>query len=597
MREIIRAILFFPSVTKKRIMLLLSFTVAATFFEGFGVAMLFPIVDFVEKGKSFPELAASSKMWLYIGSVFDLFSVPKNLLSLMAITFFLLMVRQFFNYLKRMYGTWVALCVVEEIRNMGLSRFLRADIQFFDKHSIGELMNVLNEDGSRAGGGFSTAFALLSGLTIFGAYIIVLLALSLGMTLFALAIMACVEVVLRSRVSKSLRIGLDVSDYNERMSTSAIERLNAVRLIKLVGTEVKETDFIKSLTKKIKINNYTLDRIRARVEFMVDPLVLLSGLTILYLSVELFRMTLAQTGVFVFILLRLLPYAKEIFNCRQALAGLSGSLFRVRESLTEAKNDEAIKGGRILELKLEKGIEFRNVSFAYSGQEKVLNDLNIFIPAGKMTALVGRSGAGKSTLVDLIPRLRVPQRGRIFIDDVPIENYSLSGLRRNIAFVSQEGFLFDDTIENNIRYSRPNAGQKEIVRAAEMAYADQFVREFPEGYRTRVGGKRDEAFGGQKQRIVLARALLQEAKIIVLDEPTSALDSESERFIQRAIETLRREKHITIVVIAHRLSTIKSSDQIIVLDKGRVIESGSHGQLMHEDSWYADMVKLQAVAG
>lgn len=596
MREIIQAILFFPSVTKKRIVILLSFTIAATFFEGFGVAMLFPIVDFIEKGRSFSALASSSKMWSYIGKTFDFLSVPKNLLSLMVITFLLLVIRQVFNYLKRMYGVWLSLCVVEDIRNMGFTRFLRADVPFYDRHSIGELMNVLNEDGSRAGGGFGVSFTLLSALTIFGAYIVVLLALSFGMTLFALAIMGCVGVALRSRVSKSLRIGLDLSGYNERMSSTVIERLNGIRLIKLAATEIKETEFIKTLTRKIKINNYTLERIRARVEFMVDPMVLFSGLTILYLSVEMFRMTLAETGVFVFILLRLLPYAKEIFNCRQALAGLSGSLFRVQDLLTEAKDAEVIEGGSIGELKHEKGIEFKNVSFSYQPQEgDVLKDLNVFIPAGKMTALVGRSGAGKSTLVDLIPRLRVPNRGGILIDDVPIESYSLSALRRNIAFVSQEGFLFDDTIENNVRYGKPDATLKEIIRASQMAYADHFVREFSEGYQTRVGERGVKLSGGQKQRIVLARALLQEAKIIVLDEPTSALDSESERFIQRAIEVLRREKHITIIVIAHRLSTIKSADQIIVLDKGRVIECGSHGRLIHEDTWYADMVKLQAM--
>jgi len=245
---------------------------------------------------------------------------------------------------------------------------------------------------------------------------------------------------------------------------------------------------------------------------------------------------------------------------------------------------------------LEKGLRFEGVGFSYNREQgPVLTDLNLFFPAGRMTALVGRSGAGKSTLFDLIPRLRVPDQGKILIDDMPIEAFDLRVLRRSIAFVSQEGFLFDDTIENNIRYSRQEASLDEIREASRAAYAEGFVSEFPEGYRTMVGERGTKLSGGQRQRIILARALLQKARVIILDEPTSALDSESEQFIQKAMEKIRVEKDITMIVIAHRLSTIRSADQIIVLDKGRVVETGSHGELIHEEAWYADMVKMQAM--
>jgi ABC-type multidrug transport system fused ATPase/permease subunit len=210
-----------------------------------------------------------------------------------------------------------------------------------------------------------------------------------------------------------------------------------------------------------------------------------------------------------------------------------------------------------------------------------------------MIALVGRSGAGKSTLVDLLPRLRVPVEGRILIDERPIEDFELSVLRRSIAFVSQEGFLFNESVENNVRYYRPEASEEEVVWAARMAYADPFIREFPEGYKTVVGERGAKLSGGQRQRIILARALLQRASVIILDEPTSSLDSESERCVQKAMEQIRAEQKTTLVVVAHRLSTIKSADQIIVLDRGKVVESGSHRELMHGDNWYTAIAKLQ----
>ena len=420
--------------------------------------------------------------------------------------------------------------------------------------------------------------------------------MSPGMTLFAIGIMLCVGLILRSRISRSGEIGVDLSRQNEKISSAIVERLNGIKLLKLSTTEEMETEFIRTIAERIRFHSYNLAKIKARIEFTVDPIVILAGLVILYFSIEIFDMTLAKTGIFIFVLLRLMPYTKDIFNSRQALAGFSGSLFRVTGLLKEARNKRDIIGGDIAEIKLRKGIKFEDASFCYNRDSGfVLKGLNIFIPGGKITALVGRSGAGKSTLIDLIPRLRVPEKGRITMDDIPIDHFDLKALRRSIAFVSQEGFLFNDTIEDNIRYCRPDAESVEIIKVAEMAYADHFIREFPKGYKTVVGERGVKLSGGQRQRIILARALLQRASIIILDEPTSSLDSESEHFIQKAMEKLRAEKNITLIIIAHRLSTIKSADQIIVLDKGKIIECGSHGKLMHEDNWYAEMIKMQTV--
>ncbi|MDY7037867.1 MAG: ABC transporter ATP-binding protein, partial [Thermodesulfobacteriota bacterium] len=521
---------------------------------------------------------------------------PKNLIALMSIVFGLLMIRQFFNYLKSIYSKWITENILSDIRSAGFKRFTSADIPFYDSHGVGQLINVLTVDGLRAGGGIFSFFNLLTALMIFFLYFIFLLTLSMGMTVFALGIMSCVGFILKSRIKSSGEIGVKISKYNEKMSSSIVERLNGIRLLKLSATEHNETAYIKDLSENIKINSYNLTRIRARMELVVDPMVILAGLIILYFSSEVFHMTLAKTGIFIFILLRLMPYTKLIFISRQSMAGFSGSLLRVRDLLDEAGKSNIIKGGNITELKLQKGIRFEDVSFYYNHDNGfLLKDLNILIHAGKMTALVGRSGAGKSTLVDLIPRLRVPVKGRITIDDIPIENFDLRTLRRSIAFVSQEGFLFNDTIEDNIRYCRPEATKDDIIKVTKMAYADHFVREFPDGYRTVVGERGVKLSGGQRQRIILARALLQKASIIILDEPTSSLDSESEIYIQKAMERIIAEKNITMIIIAHRLSTIRRADQIIILDKGRVMECGSHGELMHEDSWYADMVKMQTV--
>lgn len=585
-----------PSVTRSKILLLLGLTFAGTFLEGFGVAMLYPIMDFVEKGRDFAILAGSSRMWSWINRSFDVFGIPKKLVSLMVVVFVLFLISQVFTYLKEVYRKWFTESIYSDVRSIGFRWFVRADAAFYDQHGLGEMINVLTVDGIRAGDGFFTFFNLISASLLFLFYFALLLGLFPMMTVFAMAIMGGLGMILKSRIKKSERIGLRISEHNEKISSAIIERLSGIRLLKLSGSEEKESTRIRDVSESIKEDTYNIFRIRARMELMVDPIAILAGLIILYLSLEVLHMTLAETGIFIFVLLRLLPHVKEIFKTRQRHASLMGSVHRVKELFEKAKNANTIRGGRVGKVELERGIEFKDVWFHYNAEDGfVLKDISAFIPSGKMTALVGRSGAGKSTLVDLIPRLRVPVKGRITFDETPIEDLDLIALRRSIAFVSQEGFLFNDTIENNIRYCRQEASNEEVFEVSRMAYADQFIREFAAGYQTKVGERGLKLSGGQRQRIILARALLQKAAIIILDEPTSALDSESELYIQKAMEGIREARKVTLIIIAHRLSTIRSADQIVVLDRGQVMESGTHRDLIHDASWYADMVKMQAV--
>lgn len=596
MRRLIRSIYFFPSVTNGKIFMLLAITVTATLFEGFGVAMLFPVMDFIEKGKDFGALSASSRMWSAINGVFDFLRIPKTLISLMGIVFALLMVRQVLIYWRTIYSTWITESIFSDIRSAGFKWFVKTEIPFHDAHHVGQLINALTLDGVRAGSGIFTFFGLVSAMMIFFIYFILMLVLSPWMTLFSILMMGLLGFTFRSLITRTARLGRKVSEFNEKIASSILERLNGIRLLKLSSTEEREQRFIQQLSESIRFNMYHISKIKAKMEFMIEPIILFAGLTVLYFSVEVLQMSLAKTGMFLFVLLRLLPYTKDILKSRQSLAGFSDSMQKVQELLEEARHWKPVKGGSIGNVMLQKSLRFDGVSFRHDARDGfALRDLNIVFPAGKMSALVGRSGAGKSTLVDLIPRLREPERGRITLDDVPIEDFDVKALRRSIAFVSQEGFLFNDTIENNIKYCRPDASVEEIREAAHMAYAEPFIDEFPGGYQTIVGERGAKLSGGQRQRIVLARALLQKALIIILDEPTSSLDSESERFIHKAMEGIRGTKSITLIVIAHRLSTIQSADQIVVLDKGRVVECGSHRDLMHEDTWYADMARMQAL--
>jgi ABC-type multidrug transport system fused ATPase/permease subunit len=287
------------------------------------------------------------------------------------------------------------------------------------------------------------------------------------------------------------------------------------------------------------------------------------------------------------IVLRLVPIGKDLMGARQVILQASASLDVVDGSLRRLTGARETSGGKAGLGKLKTGIRLEDVAFSYPDGREALTRMDLLIGAGQMTALVGPSGGGKSTLVDLLPRLRRPGKGRILFDDVPIDEIALVGLRSGIAFVPQQAQLFDGTIADHIAYSRPDASLGEIEHAARLAHAHDFIATLPEGYATRIGEGGGRLSGGQRQRLDLARALIQKAPVLILDEPTSALDSESEQVLRVALDDVRRHLAPTMIVIAHRLSTVVGADRIVVMDQGRVLEAGTHAELVTRNGWYA----------
>lgn len=262
---------------------------------------------------------------------------------------------------------------------------------------------------------------------------------------------------------------------------------------------------------------------------------------------------------------------------------------RTRELLDIEPENYNEKGKIIKNIKPK--IEFKDISFGYKKDKLILKDINLVAPAYKKIALVGGSGQGKTTLVDLISLYSIPNKGKILIDGVDIKELNLSFLRKNIAYVPQEIMLFNDTIKNNIKYGKPNATNEEIISASKTANAHEFIEQFSKKYDQLVGERGIKLSTGQKQRIAIARALIQDAKILILDEATSALDTKSEKLVQNALEKLF--KHRTTFIIAHRLSTIKTADKILVLEKGGIAEQGTHKQLLCKKGAYHKFYSLQ----
>ena len=295
---------------------------------------------------------------------------------------------------------------------------------------------------------------------------------------------------------------------------------------------------------------------------------------------------------YILIFSQIIPPAKSLTGSYYHIQKGSASAQRVYEILDAENEITDVENPKHIKL-LNNNIEFRNLTFSYENTN-VLSDINFKIGKGKMIALVGQSGSGKSTLADLIARFYDIENGEILIDNNNIKEIALADLRSLMGIVSQESILFNDTILNNIRLGKLDATEQEVMEAAKVANAHDFILETENGYNTNIGDRGNKLSGGQKQRLSIARAILKNPQILILDEATSALDTESEKLVQEALENLMHQR--TSLVIAHRLSTIQNADEIIVLDAGKIIERGTHQELIAQNGHYKKLSDLQSFA-
>lgn len=294
--------------------------------------------------------------------------------------------------------------------------------------------------------------------------------------------------------------------------------------------------------------------------------------------------------VFLSMFFQILPPAKTLANAISSVQKGVPALQRVMEILEADIKIEEIPNPIPIQ-ELEKGIEFKNVSFAYNENKTILKDFSLHIPKGKTVALVGQSGSGKTTIANLLARFYDATQGQILIDGNDIKDLKITDYRQLIGMVTQESVLFNDSVYHNILMGKPNATREEIEEAAKIANAHQVITQLSEGYQTNIGDDGNKLSGGQKQRISIARAVLKNPPIMILDEATSALDTESERLVQEALEKMMENR--TSLVIAHRLSTIQKADWIVVMEQGKIIEQGTHKELIEKNGAYKKLVELQ----
>ncbi len=566
----------------------------AVLFEGIGVGIALPILQFLNSGGDTARLAADSRFWAWIVKGAAAADMPLNLLTLLSCAFCAVVLRQIFMYARDIFTTGVQFELQRRVRNLGFSRFIHANLGYHDRVRAGDFVNELTTELQNALSSMTSAANFFGYLLLALAYLTLAAILSPGLTLIAVSVLAIAALFLTRLMSRMRELGKLVTRANQDMSSFLVERLKSVRLVRLSGVEEAENAMLAARTHHQRDRLRERRKVLARLSVLIEPIVLAMAFILLYVSVAILHLEIERILLFFFILIRLVPIMKEAMLLRQGYIGNLASVEVIDErlrGLAEARDPPG--GSRNLD-RLERGIELRRVCFDYPGagatadnRMPALDELSLFLPARRMTAIVGPSGAGKSTLIDLLPRLREPRSGEILFDGISQREFDSSSLRRAISFAPQAPQIFNVTIAEHIRYGWPEASIDDVRMAARLAQAADFIEALPESYDTMLGEGGGHFSGGQRQRIDLARAVVRRAPVLILDEPTANLDADAEALFREALEKVRRETDITIVIIGHRLSTVMSADRIVVLEAGRVTETGNHTELLASGGWYA----------
>jgi ABC-type multidrug transport system fused ATPase/permease subunit len=574
---------------RRVLLVLLAFQLAGTVMELSSLVLLVPVFQYIQAAGDIPSLVKQYPHWNWLLRGYAVFGLAPTLGVLLINSFLFLVARQLVTFARQRYQARIKEGLIARVRAQAFEKFLYADSNYQDRAEAGGIVNDLTTDLQRAADYIFGSLAVIGMTLVFSIYIAGLFALSVPMTLTALAVFGLALAALRSQMRKSETTGREVVLANQRMSTFLVERLRLVRLVRLAGTERAETREMNALTDRQRGRLVRMFTLMARIDAIVEPLVIGAAFAFIFVSVTYFGMRIEEIGLFLVMILRLLPVTKELARMRQANRGSKPAHDLITARLDEMSAAREDRGGGARFEGVRSGIAFENVTFAYAARPNVpaLDRVSLAIAPRRLTAIVGPSGAGKSTLFDMIPRLRRPQSGRIRIDGTNIEDFELASLRAGIAYAPQAPQVFNVPLIEHIRYGKPEATIEEVRRAAELANAAAFIEALPAGYDTLAGEGGTALSGGQRQRLDLARALVRRAPILLLDEPTSNLDADSEALFRDALMRIRAETQITILVIAHRLSTVTMADRIVVMQAGRIAAEGAHADLVAAGGWYA----------
>jgi subfamily B ATP-binding cassette protein MsbA len=574
---ILREFKHFPRV----VVLAFIFTFLAATFEGVGLGFLLSFIHSLTNPNG--ESIKTGIQWIDIWILGANTSANSRTVRISLLILLSTWMRAAFNYFAIIYIEISQIKLLERLRRQIFEQLQAFSLGYFTKTKSGEIINTITTELERIKTAFGGVAFVITRCLVGVVYLSTLLLLSWQLTLLAVMLFGLLAVGVSTLNVRVREVSFETSASYGHFTSTAIEFINGIRTIQAFAAQEFERKRFYESSSRVAESTIKITRLMSSVRPLSEGIstAILVSLIILAFNGILIGKSLpvASLLTFFFVLFRLVPTLQDVNGTRVVMSGLQGAAVNVKE-LLRTDNKDYFPNGHLEFSGLKRAINLVSVDFGYEPENLVLHDISLTIERGKMTALVGGSGAGKSTLADLIPRFYDPTRGTILIDGVDLKTYEIKSLRQKLAVVSQDTFIFNANVRDNIAYALEGVEEADIVEAARQAYALEFIQQLPEGFNTQLGDRGVRLSGGQRQRLAIARALLRDPEILILDEATSALDSVSERQIQESLEKLSQGR--TVIAIAHRLSTITRADQVVVLEQGRIVEQGKYQELLEQ---------------
>lgn len=601
----------FVSPYKKYVGWAVVLNVLSAVFNVFSFTLLIPILNilfktgdnaqayrFMEWGAGSLKEVAVNNFYYYITRLIEAYGPSTTLLLLGLFLAFMTMLKTSCYFGSSAVMIPLRTGVVRDIGVMVYSKVMHLPLGFFSEERKGDIIARMSGDVGEIENSITSSLdMLLKNPILIILYFSTLIVTSWQLTLFTILVLPGMGWFMGKVGKKLKRRSLEAQGKWSDTMSQLEETLGGLRIIKAFIAEDKMVDRFKQCSDELRdaTNRVATRQALAHPmsEFLGTLLIVLvlwfGGLLILGEGTSMEASTFIFYMVILYSIINpLKDFAKAGYNIPKGLASMErvDKILRAENPIKEPANPVVLTG-------MEQKIEFKDLSFSYDGKREVLKHIDLTVPKGQTIALVGQSGSGKSTLVDLLPRYHDVHRGEILIDGVNIKNFRIHDLRALIGNVNQEAILFNDTFFNNIAFGVENATPEQVMEAAKIANAHDFIMETELGYQTNIGDRGGKLSGGQRQRISIARAILKNPPILILDEATSALDTESERLVQEALERLMKTR--TTIAIAHRLSTIKNADEICVLYEGEIVERGKHEELLAKNGYYKRLNDMQSL--
>lgn len=588
-REKIHALLDVARFNPKFTILIVGLGLVAAVFEGVSLSFILPIIEIVQLDD--PAAEADGLMGVFVtayatlGVPFTLGYVIVGVAAVMTVRYTVSFVGAWFREALRTY-------YIRDLQLRAFENALEAEVQYFDEEGSDDILNATVTQTYYAGRVIQRVVKFLEKLFFSLAYLIIALVIAPILTLFAIAILGGLTILLRHVVEPGYEVGDLVADANEKRQEAAQAGTQGIRDVRIFGLADELYGNFVDAVDQYTDARITLRRNEAAVNNFYNLGVAVSVFVLIYLALGFADLSFGALGVFLFAMFQLGPKVSRLNEYYYMIENDLPHLVRTQQFIQDLEEQKEIdKTSCEVPAEVRK-VEFDDVWFSYDGEEDVLKGVDFEIEKGEFVAFVGQSGTGKSTIVSLLARLYDIDRGRIRANGQPIGDMDREEWRERISVVRQSPFIFNDTLRYNLTIGNRDVTHAKIERACEIAKVDEFIDDLPNGYDSVLGDEGVRLSGGQKQRVSLARALLEDADLLILDEATSDLDSNLEREVQDAIEEMDRD--YAIMAIAHRLSTVENADRIYTMERGMITEQGTHQKLVEDGGKYADLYAIQA---